>query len=258
MEILELLKRQFGQQTQLLEKRPGVMQLLAPFYHEDGDMVEVFVEVPSAEGKPIRVSDHGMTLMRLSYAFDIDTPNKERIFRRILSENGIAESGGELYVESYPKDLHASVTRFAQTVAKVSNMQLYKRETIESLFFEMLDDIINAKLREYQPRQRVCPMGGRTDLEVDYTFDVKPRPIYLFGVRDNAKARLAAISCLEFRVAALPFRSVVVHEDFERLSKNDRTRITSAADKQFPTTEDFREKAKEFFERSCLAPDMTG
>ena len=36
MEYLNTLKEQFNDRIQLVEKRPGVIQLLAPFYHEDG------------------------------------------------------------------------------------------------------------------------------------------------------------------------------------------------------------------------------
>ncbi len=63
-----------------------------------------------------------MTLMRLSYSFDVDTPNKERIFQEILSENRIKEENGNLFLETTPESLYPAVLQFAQTVAKVSNM----------------------------------------------------------------------------------------------------------------------------------------
>ena len=34
--------------------------------------------------------------------------------------------------------------------------------------------------------------------EVDFQFNIGSRPIFLFGVKDDDKARLATISCLEF------------------------------------------------------------
>jgi hypothetical protein len=51
-------------------------------YHEDGDMVDIFLEnPPNGNGdRLVRVCDHGMTLMRLSYSYDLDTPKKEEIF----------------------------------------------------------------------------------------------------------------------------------------------------------------------------------
>jgi hypothetical protein len=240
MTYLDLLRAQFNNQVSFREKRPGVLQLLAPLYHEDGDMVDIFLEPTNGGQENIRICDHGMTLMRLSYSFDIDTPNKERIFQRILSENRISEEKGNLFLDAKPESLYPAVLQFAQTVAKVSNMQLFKREVIQTLFYEMLGEFIDDALKKYSPRPKVLPIPERDDLEVDFEFSIKPRPIYLFGVKDSAKARLTTISCLEFQRAKIPFKSFVVHEDFENLTKKDRSRITSAADKQFISLDDFK------------------
>jgi hypothetical protein len=73
------------------------------------------------------------------------------------------------------------------------------------------------------------------EYEVYYQFDIGSRPLFLFGVKDNDKARLATISCLEFQRRRIP------------------SRITSASDKQFPSFDDFRENGPQFFERERAA-----
>ena len=248
MNYLDLLKKQFNNQIAFVERRPGVMQLVAPLYHEDGDMIDLFLE-SSEENGMIRICDSGMTLMRLSYSFDIDTPNKERIFQRILFENGITEENGNLFLETTPESLYPSILQFAQTVAKVSNMQLYKREVIHSLFYEMLEEFVMTSLNRYNPRPKVYPLGDRDDLEVDFELHIEPRPIYLFGVRESAKARLVTISCLEFQTAKIPFKSLAIHDEFDKLSRKDTNRITSAVDKQFISLDDFRVNARPYLER---------
>lgn len=85
----------------------------------------------------------------------------------------------------------------------------------------MLDEFIMESLVRYKPSAKVFPLPERDDLEVDYLFQALPRPTYLFGVKDETKARLTTISCLEFQKARLPFKSIAVHEDFEALSKKD-------------------------------------
>jgi len=249
MNYVDLLKEQFNHQIAFREKRPGILQLLAPFYHEDGDMVDIFLEPTNGEQERIRICDHGMTVMRLSYSFDLDTPNKERIFHRILSENGIGVNDGNLFLDAKPESLYPAILKFAQVVAKVSNMELYRREVIQSLFFEMLTEFVEEQLGEYHPRPNTFPIADRDELEVDFQFDIKPRPIFLFGVRGNDSARLVTISCQAFHLVKIPFKSFVVHEDFDNLSRKDRNRITSAADKQFPSFDDFRNNAKLVFER---------
>jgi hypothetical protein len=43
-EYLDALKSQFNDRIRFVEKRPDIFQLIAPFYHEDGDMLEIFLE----------------------------------------------------------------------------------------------------------------------------------------------------------------------------------------------------------------------
>ncbi len=128
MNYIELLSGGFNNHVDVREKRPGVMKLIVPLFHEDGDMVDIFLE-EIADGQ-VRVSDRGLSLMRLSYEFDIDTENKERIFRRILNESQVREERGNLFVDVAPDHLYPAILNFGQTVAKVTNMALYRREVI--------------------------------------------------------------------------------------------------------------------------------
>lgn len=253
MRGLEALKEQFNGHVAFRERRPGVIQVLAPLFHEDGDMVDIFLDEPRNGSDRVRISDHGLTLMRLTYTYDLDTANKQRIFSRILAENRVSEQDGRLYIDAEPDRLYPAILHFAQTVAKVSSMQFFKREVIQNLFYEQLDEFIGERLARFSPRARVLPIPDHDEYEVDYQFDVGPRPIYLFGVKDNDKARLTTISCLEFQRRGLPFKSVVVHQEIGGLTKKDLTRITSAADKQFPSLDDFRENAEQFLERERAA-----
>jgi hypothetical protein len=253
MKAIELLRAQFGDFVKLEEKRPNIQQIFAPLYHEDGDMMDIFLDLPkdtdlSAEQK-IRISDHGITLMRLSYTFDLDTPNKEKIFHRILLENGVNEEEGQLYMDTDAESLYPALMQFSQALGKVSNMRLFRRETLYSLFEEMLEEFIQEKLVRYHPRQSICPIPERDDLEVDWEFNPNGTSLYLFGVKDNAHARLATISCLEFQRNKLPFRSMVVHEDFDKIGRKDRIRLTSACDKQFPSLDDFKDNAEQYLMR---------
>ncbi|MDP8237820.1 MAG: DUF1828 domain-containing protein [Candidatus Hatepunaea meridiana] len=248
-DFLTLLRTQFNNHVALKEKRPGIFQLLAPLFHEDGDMVDIFLEWTSEEQNTIRVCDYGLSIMRLSYTYEIDTQNKERIFHRILKDNRIKEDNGNLYIIAKPGNLYPAIMQLAHVISKVTNMSYFKREVIKSLFYEMLTEFINESLLKYNPTHRFFPIHQRDDLEVDYKFDVNSRPIYLFGVKDDAKARLTTISCLEFERAKIPFKSVVVHEDFNSLSKKDRSRITNTVDKQYTSLETFTESAIPYFAR---------
>ncbi len=192
MNYVESLKAEFGGRLELREKRPGILQLFAPLFHEDGDMLDVFLDFSKSDTGTVRISDHGMTLMRMSYSYDVDTPAKRRIFNTIVAESGIQAETGRLFLDSTIQSLYPSLLQFAQAVIRVSNMQAFKREIVRSLFYEDLGTFIAESLGDYQPVQGAVPIPGRDDLEVDWSFTASARSILLFGVRDSAKARLAA------------------------------------------------------------------
>jgi hypothetical protein len=118
MTLLDSLRSQFNDHVAFRERRPGIQQLLAPLYYEDGDMVDIYLELPGNGENRVRICDFSMTLMRLSHSFDVDTPNKERIFQRILSENQIKEENGNLFLETDVVSLYPAVLQFAQGVEK--------------------------------------------------------------------------------------------------------------------------------------------
>jgi hypothetical protein len=256
MNAVEILREQFNSHVAVREKRPGVLQLVAPLFHEDGDMMDIFLDAPEngADGlanptQKLRVSDHGLTLMRLSYTFEIDTPNKEKIFHRILAENGVTEENGELFIDAVPASLYTSLLQFSQAVSKVCNMRYFKREVLASLFEEMLAGFIQEQLPRFRPSEKVLPIPDRDDLEVDWEFRPNGVPLYLFAVKDANRARLATISCLEFQRHSLKFKSIAVHEDVDKLGRKDRNRLTNACDKQFTSLEEFKQSALSYLER---------
>ncbi|MBP7496181.1 MAG: DUF1828 domain-containing protein [Bacteroidales bacterium] len=244
--IIAQLTEQFNGRLKVNEKRQGIYQLFLPLYHEDGDMIEIYLEKVNEQW---RISDYAMALMRLSYSYKVDTENKEKIFQKIISENGLSEENGVIFINANDEQLYPSILQFATGISKVTSMRYFKREVIESLFYELLDEYIFSDLQSYKPEKNVLPINERDDLEADYAFHPNGYPVYLFGVKDVPKARLAAICCLEFQKQSQKFRSYVVHEDFEKLSKKDRARLTSACDKQFISLNDFKENSVKFLER---------
>ena len=245
-EILSNIKADFNNRVDIHQKRPGVYQLYLPIYHEDGDMVDLFIDTNSEK---YTLCDFGLTLQRLAYSYDINTENKETILQKILSENGLAEQDGNICLPTTNTTIFGDIMHITQAYAKIGSMKYFKREVIENLFYEMLDEFILKELEEYTPIKKVLPIPNRDDLEADYQFSPNGHPVYLFGVKDVSKARLATISCLEFQRENLNYRGWVVNEDFEKLPKKDRSRLTNTCDKQFTTLDDFKAKAREFLER---------
>jgi hypothetical protein len=86
---------------------------------------------------------------------------------------------------------------------------------------------------------------------VDFCFNDRPRPVYLFGVNNSSNSRLATISCQRFIADKIKFSSLIVLEDLDVLGKTDQARLMSAADKQYPSLDEFKEHAEEYLEREA-------
>lgn len=250
--LYKQLHEQFGARFSLTTKRPNIYQVRLPLYHEDGDMLEVYLEnAPGTDGK-VRVTDYAMTLMRLSYDYEIDTENKERIFQQIVSQNGLNEEDGSMYLDTTVQELYPAIMQFAQTVNKVGSMRYFGREVIKSLFYEQVDEFIMTQLQQFRPEKSVSPISERPELEADYAFyPAGGRAIYLFAVKDASKAKIATINCLEFERAGLSFGSMAVHQDFDILPKRDRSFLTNACDKQFTTLPEFKAHATQYLQRQA-------
>jgi hypothetical protein len=247
----DALRQSLGQRIAFRDRAPGISQIIAPIFYEDGDMIDLFLDTRANNPNLVRITDSGLTRMKLSYTFDIDTPNKQKLFERILSENRVSYESGEIYLDATPEDLGISMLHLSQVIAKVSSLQYLKRQVITSLFYEQLGEFIHRDLAAFDPKPNYAPLQGRPELEADWVFPLGPRPLYLFGVKDSSKARLSAISCLEFQKKDIVFRSVIVHEDFEALRKKDQSIITNASDKQFASLRAFVEDGRKYFDREA-------
>ena len=63
----------------IYERRPGQYQLIVPILHEDGDMIDIYLQKSPRGDGYVRICDFGMTLMRLSYSYEINTPSKKKL-----------------------------------------------------------------------------------------------------------------------------------------------------------------------------------
>ncbi len=251
MDLRSLLSEQFNTQVTFRQIRPHTRQILVPLFHEDGDMVDIFLDdVPGSDS--IRVCDHGLTMMRLSYDYDVDTPARWRIFQRILRENEVQADDGNLYIDTHANQLYSTIMHFAQVVAKVSNMRVHTKEMVRSMFMEDLQQAILDEMQQYHPEQDVAPDRDRPDLRVDYVLQAERRPIYLFGVGNVDKARIVTITCQALLLNEQRFTSWVVHEDWNLIPNREKAFLTNAVMKQFTSLPEFRVERERFLYAEAL------
>lgn len=247
MSTLELLKSAFTGTFQLKEKRPNIFQVIAPFFHEDGDIMEIFVEPRDKDH--YRICDYGLTLMHLSYNVNL-TESKENLYGKILTENGLDEQDGNIFIESDYNNLLPNFFHFAQTLAKVSSLQYLKKKTIQNLFYETLIEFIQEQYKDIEHYVKYTPIPSNKECVVDVMFKLPKRPLYLFGVKDsdNQKALEIAANCFEFKTEGLSFQSLVVYENFDTLTQKNMKRLLRATDKQFLDFDQFKHEGRRYIQ----------
>lgn len=235
-----------GAAFKLRKVRPGIHQLIAPIFHEDGDMMSVFLE--EGEGG-IKITDHGMSLMRLSYLFDVDTDNKRKILNDLVSSRNAELRDGSLESIAPADDVFPFVMNYVQLVSEVCNMNILNRETVANLFYDILREVVGSLnigvqcIPDYQP-------AGLPNINIDYAFIRKgvTRPIYLFGIKDTNKALQTTINCLQLQLKKVPSKTVGVFDDPDSLTKIARANVLDSIGKTFSSLDSLREKGKEYIE----------
>ena len=114
----------------IYRRREDGYQLIIPICHEDGDMVDIYLQESPRGEAYIRICDFGMALMRLSYSYELNTDARRRIFDDILINNHVENDEGNLYLDVPIGTLYEGVMQFAGCVQKVCNMRYWARETV--------------------------------------------------------------------------------------------------------------------------------
>lgn len=215
--ILDQLTAQVSRNLNIRPISESKLQVWLPVYYEDGDMIDVYVD-HMGNGQ-CRITDSGMTLMKLSYTYDINTDNKLRILNQIIDANGLSYQNGVISRTVEVKDLYKELLRFSNTVIRISTMSYFKREMIKNMFYEMVDELVQQELApKLTVEKQYMPIFGKEEYTVDYRI-VGKNDIFLYAVKDTSKARLVTICEQTFRLNRLDSDSIVVYEDFSTIQK---------------------------------------
>lgn len=234
----------------IVERQDNLLHVSTPFSFSDGDSYSIYLSPLSTGG--FRITDKGATMMHLSYENDIDKfreGTRGKIFDQILAEMDLSEDNGEFYIDSQADQLGASIFRFGQGVTRIHDLTFLNRLRVESTFYEDLRE----KLRSYVNAENihesyiVKSVPNATDYPVDYYIEGGSQPLYLFGVPNRDKARLATIILQHLNTAGLEFNSMVVFQNAGDVPSRDLSRLMNAANDMIASLD-----AESDFERKLL------
>lgn len=228
--VRESLCRAFCQDAVVLDRgREASVSL--PLIGRDGDHFMAYVGPVNAGW---RVSDKGVTMMRLSYENDLPklfTGAREKLYQSILAESGLNEDDGELFVEVARDELTHGLFRLGQGITRIEDVSLWTRTRIHSTFMDDLRSVVVDFVGADKVIEDYTADGVENgeDYPIDFYIQGGPWPLYMFGVGNRDKARLATIVLQHLTAMQHVFDSIVVCSDIDSLPSADRRRLLAAA-----------------------------
>lgn len=236
-----------------VEQRPdGALMLRTHFRFPDGDGYPFHLaEAPSGDG--LRLSDHGHTLMRLSYEHDIDAfleGTRGMLLERILGESGLRRDDGAFHLDTAPDRLPEAVFAFGQGLSRIYDLTLLSRSSVGSTFYEDLADCIIGLVSEDRVERDHQPdVPNAREYPVDYRIEGRDGvPLFLYGVPNQDKARLTTIMLSHFHRHRLRFESLIVFQNQTEIPRPDLARLTDVAGDMISSLE-----SEDDFSRKLLA-----
>lgn len=248
--LKNILRASFHNDFSLEKKRNNIFQIFVPIYHEDGDMMDIFIS--PADNDSLVVCDYGMTLMHLSYSYEINTPYRENMLKTIIVENGAQFDNGNIFIKTAPDLLFENIMQLSQVLMKVSGMKYIAARTPTTPFYEDIDNFIFKNLNKFSPKKDFSPLEKHPEYVVDYCINTLRGSFFLFTIRGNEKALSSVVSVLTFQKNNLPFTSIGVHDDYTKLSHANQKKMMNVMDKQFYDSNSFMENVPDYLSRVAI------
>lgn len=234
--IREHLCATFCKEVAVQQRSSGTAVSL-PIVGRDGDHITAYVKEVTGGW---RVSDMGSTLMRLSYEHDLTTllrGARERLFDSILQECGLQEDDGDIFIEVAASELTRGLFALGQGIARVEDLSLWTRGRVENTFNDDLRRIIvdAAGLEKVVENYELPNLPGAENYPIDFFVKTPSEPLFIFGISNKDKARLATIVLQHLMKHVARFNSMVVYSDIDEIARPDQKRLMLAANDAIPS-----------------------
>lgn len=228
--LQQILCENLCNDVQLVRRPDGALMLRTGFEFPDGDRFPIHVLETKAGS--VRLSDQGHTLMHISYDHDIDVflqGVRGQILEGIVNESSIGIEGGVFYIDSPIERLPEAIFRFGQALTRVYDLVFLSRSRVKSTFYDDLTNLLKNVIDEekieidYVPTELPNPEAYWVDFRIEGRLDT---PLFLYGVPNRDKARLATIMLSYFHRYKVKFESILVFEDQSEIPRLDLARLS--------------------------------
>lgn len=230
----------------------GTFQIFLPYFHEDGDMIDIFVY---NYGKKIIVTDFGKTMMRLSYYTNLDSPTKQKLLNSILASYFVKlENGKLILVVEKIEELFSYIMEFISVVTKVTNISYLKQERIKNLFYENFENFMVESLSKELNLEIKKDFYPDCDQKKEYVpsyaiLQTKIPPLLFFPVLNDDRCKDVTMALLYYKTQSFKNNSIVIFNDFSDITPVNSWKLINLADRPFTNFDDGQSKMKEYISK---------
>lgn len=227
-------------------------RVFTPFRLDDGDHLGIVLR---RTGEAWVFADEGTTLMRLTYDFkhrDLRQGQRNTVIQTALSSFGMSDHNGELSLQVPDGRFGDALFSFVQGLLRIGSVTLLSRERVASTFLDDFRSLIAGRV----PQERLVfdwtdpAHDTKGHYPVDCRINGLARPLYLFAISGDDKARDVTIFLHQYENWGLRYRAVGIFEDQQEVNRRILARFSDVCDKTFSSLTENRERIGKYLDEA--------